>query len=340
MKITVNAKAFTKIFRDFVKNRKVMMNFKITGDILNIELMEEYTVCYPIKVKVDSVDQYTEISTFVDKTINVLTEDEDVVITIAESVINISQGAFYTTLVKEYEARREFVDTTSLELKNAYANRLKYLTHCAVSCMGMAKELGFSDPDPVFTCGKFYMDYQQAFLVEHMEYPECCVTLSILRDFVYKLDDNAVFAHLPDLSMLYFRTQFYEFWVPTVNYNIDGNTIAAVNKKMAELVPVTKIKLTDYAQRLQILTSAFPKKQFTIAIGEGEFNVSITSNTTYATVGNSISKYLLSKHITSAQLDTVLKLFKDDEEVEILRGGNCLCLQSGEKSMLIAGMIF
>lgn len=340
MKITVNAKAFTKIFRDFVKNRKVMMNFKITGDILNIELMEEYTVCYLIKVKVDSVDQYTEISTFVDKTINVLTEDEDVVITIAESVINISQGAFYTTLVKEYEARREFVDTTSLELKNAYANRLKYLTHCAVSCMGMAKELGFSDPDPVFTGGKFYMDYQQAFLVEHMEYPECCVTLSILRDFVYKLDDNAVFAHLPDLSMLYFRTQFYEFWVPTVNYNIDGNTIAAVNKKMAELVPVTKIKLTDYAQRLQILTSAFPKKQFTIAIGDGEFNVSITSNTTYATVGNSISKYLLSKHITSAQLDTVLKLFKDDEEVEILRGGNCLCLQSGEKSMLIAGMIF
>ena len=340
MKITVNAKAFTKIFRDFVKNRKVMMNFKITGDILNIELMEEYTVCYPIRVKVDSVDQYTEISTFLDKTINVLTEDEDIVITIAESVINISQGAFYTTLVKEYEARREFVDTTSLELKNAYANRLKYLTHCAVSCMGMAKELGFSDPDPVFTGGKFYMDYQQAFLVEHMEYPECCVTLSILRDFVYKLDDNAVFAHLPDLSMLYFRTQFYEFWVPTVNYNIDGNTIAAVNKKMAELVPVTKIKLTDYAQRLQILTSAFPKKQFTIAIGDGEFNVSITSNTTYATVGNSISKYLLSKHITSAQLDTVLKLFKDDEEVEILRGGNCLCLQSGEKSMLIAGMIF
>lgn len=340
MKITVNAKAFTKIFRDFVKNRKVMMNFKITGDILNIELMEEYTVCYPIRVKVDLVDQYTEISTFVDKTINVLTEDEDVVITIAESVINISQGAFYTTLVKEYEARREFVDTTSLELKNAYANRLKYLTHCAVSCMGMAKELGFSDPDPVFTGGKFYMDYQQAFLVEHMEYPECCITLSILRDFVYKLDDNAVFTHLPDLSMLYFRTQFYEFWVPTVNYNIDGNTIAAVNKKMSELVPVTKIKLTDYAQRLQILTSAFPKKQFTIAIGDGEFNVSITSNTTFATVGNSISKYLLSKHITSAQLDTVLKLFKDDEEVEILRGGNCLCLQSGEKSMLIAGMIF
>lgn len=340
MKITVNAKAFTKIFRDFVKNRKVMMNFKVVGDILNIELMEEYTVCYPIKVRVDQVDQYTEISTFVDKTINVLTDDEDIEIVIAESVINISQGTFYTTLVKEYEARREFVDTSSLELKNAYANRLKYLTHCAVSCMGMAKELGFTDPDPVFTGGKFYMDYQQAFLVEHIDYPECCITLSILRDFVYKLDDNALFAYLAELNMLYFRTLCYEFWVPTVNYNIDGNTISAVNKKMAELVPVTRLKFTEFVQRLQILTSAFPKKQFTITIGDGEFNVSITSNTTYATVGKPINKYLLSKHITSAQLDTVLKLFKDDEEVEILRGGNCLCLRSGEKNMLIAGMIF
>lgn len=340
MQITVNAKTFTKIFRDFVKNRKVMMNFRVRGDILDIELMEEYTVCYPIKVRVDKVDSYNEISTFVDKTINVLTDDEDIVINIAESVINISQGAFNTTLVKEYEARREFVDTSNLELKNAYANRLKYLTHCAVSCMGMAKELGFSDPDPVFSGGKFYMDYQQAFLIEHMEFPECCFTLSVLRDFVYKLDDNTVYAYLPELSVMYFRTSLYEFWVPTANYNIDSNTIAAVNKKLAELTPVTKLSLSKYLQRMSVLVSAFPKKRFTLSVGDNSYNISITSNTTYVTVGDTISSCLLTKHITSAQLDTVLKLFKDEEEVEILRGGNCLCLRSKEKSMLIAGLIY
>ena len=340
MQFTVNAKRFTKIFRDFVKNSKVMMNFKVTGNILNIELMEEYTVCYPVEINVMSMDGFNEISTFVDKTINVLTDDGDITISIAESVINISQGAFYTTLVREYEARREFVNTSKLELKKAYANRLKYLTHCAVSCMGMAKELGFTDPDPVFTNDKFYMDYQQAFLIEHMEFPECCLTLSMLRDFVYKLEEDTVFAHIPDLSVLYFRTSLYEFWVPTANYNIDGTIISAVEKKLSELTPVTKINLIPYASRIGILTSAFPKKKFTMSIGNNCFNISVTSNTTYAIVGDAIDKCLISKGITSAQLDTVLKLFKDDEEIEILRGGNCICLRSKEKSLLIAGMLY
>lgn len=340
MQVTVNAKKFTKVFQDFVKNNKVMVNFRIEGNRMDIQILGDYTVCYSVDVNVVQADSFNEISVWVDRSINILTDDTDISISIAETVINIMQGAFYTTLLREYEARREFVDTSSIELKNAYANRLKYLTHCVVSCMGMAKELGFSDPDPVFSHGRFYVDYQQAYFIEHMEYPEFCMTLAMMRDFVFKLDEDSVFAYLEQYSLLYFRSRLYEFWVPTVNQNIDGTSIIAVDKKIAELVPVTKIRIKDYIPRIQTIVSVFPKKKFTLTVGEGEFSISITSNTTYATIGNTINKYLLSKHLTSAQLDTALKLFKDDDEIEILRGGNCICLRAGEKDMLIAGLTF
>lgn len=340
MQVTVKAKDFTRLFKDFIKNGKVMVNFKVNGNKMDIQILGDYTVCYSVDVSVIHTDSYNEISAWVDKTINILTDDLDITLTIAETVINIAQGAFYTTLLREYEERREFVDTSNLELKNAYANRLKYLTHCVVSCMGLAKELNFSDPDPVFSHGRFYADYQQTYFVEHMDFPECCLTLAMMRDFIFKLDEKAMYAYLSEYNLLYFKSKIYEFWVPTVNHNIDGSTITAIDKKIAELVPVTKISLQSYAERIQVLTSVFPKKKFTLSLGEGNFNISITSNTTFASVGDNIEKYILSKHLTSAQLDTALKLFKDDEEIEILRGGNCICLRAGEKNMLIAGLTF
>lgn len=340
MIFTVNGRAITKVFKDFIKGSKVMVNFKVVNSVLFIQILGDYTAEYPCPVNVTQLDGNNEISVWVDKSINILMSNEDVEIAISEAVINISQGTYNSTLVREYEERREFVDASKLELTNAYSGRLKYITHCLMSCMGMAKELGFTDPDPVFSGGKVYADYQQAFLIEYMAYPEMCLTLSMLRDFVFKLNEDAKYCYLPELNTVFFQSEDYVFWVPTVNYNIDSNTIKAVENKLRDLREVTTICIKEFAERLSILTSVFPKQMLNLTIGKNCFSINANANSTYITVGKLDGEYLLAKHITAAQLDTIVKLFKDADEVTVLRGGNVICLRNGEKSLLIAGLIY
>lgn len=340
MQATVNAKQFNYVFKDFIKNGKTMVNFKVISSTMEIQILNDYTVCYTCPINLMRSDEFNEISFWVDKTITILTDDTPIMLAIDSSSITISQGTFTTTLLREYEERREFVPITDLELKLAYAKRLKYLTGCVVQCMPLSKELGFADPDPIFSGNKFYADYQQTFLIEHMQFPECCLTLQMMRDVIYKLEEDAEYAYLPEHSLLYFKSGFYNFWIPTVNYNIDLATITAVEKKLMDLQPVTTICIKPYVARMQVLTSVFPKKRFTLTIGEHTFAVSITSNTTYTSIGDTTSEYKLSKNLTTAQLEVIIRLFKDEDEIEILRGGNCLCLRSKEKSLLIAGLLY
>lgn len=340
MIVSIKPAKFTKIFKDFVKNSKLMVNFKIVDNVMKIQLLDEYTVNCDVDVDILSSDSYNEISVWIDKTINILTNDEDIILTISDAVMNIRQGTYSNTLLREYESRREYPDMSGAELNNAYSKRLKYIVHSLMSCMGMSKELGIEDPDPVFTGGKVYADYQQAVFIEHMEYPEFCVTLSMLRGFVFKLDDNALYKYLKDNDVLYFISGDYEYWIPVVNHNIDASTIAAVEKKLNDIVYVTTVSIKDFADRLSLLASVFPKQKLSITFGENTFSVNANSNNTFVTVGNLSDKYLINTNVTSAQLDSIIKLFKEEDEIKISRGGNCICLQQKEKTFIVAGMIY
>jgi hypothetical protein len=78
----------------------------------------------------------------------------------------------------------------------------------------------------------------------------------------------------------------------------------------------------------------------TLLVGDKKFSISVTNNDVQCTVGEKMSNSILGINLTSGQVSAIAKLFKDDEDVECLRGGNCICLKSGEKNMLIAGMIY
>jgi hypothetical protein len=164
--------------------------------------------------------------------------------------------------------------------------------------------------------------------------------MSTLRDFAYKLDDDTKYAYLQNVSTLYFESGNYEFWIPTTNYNISTSIINAIDKKMSECVKVTDLCFKEFADKLLILATAFPKQKMTFMVGNGTFSVSISSNNVQSTVGVRTGDSILGMNLTSAQVSVIAKLFKEDDSVECLRGGNCICLKSGEKNMLIAGMIY
>lgn len=341
MKIEVDAKYLTSLFADFVKGNKVMFNFKTDGKVLDVQMLGDYTACTLIPVKsLDGDVKECDASFWVTKAIAIMDMDKPIQITFADAVIFFEQSTFNSTFVKEHEERRVFQNTDGISLSPAYANRLKYLTHSVISCTGLAKELSIADPDPVFSNKKFYADYRQTFFIENMEYPEFCVPLSTLRDFAFKLEEKAEYAYLPDLNVVYFKSGRYEFWIPTNNYNISGAVISAIDKKLAKCVKVTELSFIDYVDKLSILATAFPKQKMSLLVGNGTFSIAINNSDVQCTVGDSINNSLLGINLTSGQVAVISKLFKEDEKVECLRGGNCICLRSGEKNLLIAGMIY
>lgn len=341
MKIRVDGKYLYDVFSNFVRNNKVMFNFKTNGNYLNVQMLGDYTVSvnFPCE-SLDGDTSTTDCSFWVTKAINVLDKSLSVDIIITDAVMYLTQEDLSFTFIKEHEDRREFFDVSNVQLMPAYANRLKYLTHAITSCTGLAKELSISDPDPIFINGKFYADYRQTYFIDSMQYPKLCFSYNVLKDFAFRLTEKAEFYYFEESNICYFRSGMYDIWVPTMNFNIDGVTINAIDKKLNECTHVTDLCFKDYADRLLILSSAFPKQRLNLSIGENKFLFSITTNEAQCMVGQHIDKSILALNITSGQIATIAKLFKEDDTVECLRGGNCICLKSKEKNMLIAGMIY
>ena len=340
MVINVNPKPLVSLFSDFVKNSKIMFNFKTDGQKLYIQVLSDYTVTVTIPVEsVDGDFSTTAISVWVTKCIHILNDDEYIHITINEAALIIEQSTFNCVMLREYEARRDLPDMNGVELKPAFANRLKYLAHASLSCMGMARELSIADPDPVFTNGKFYMHYNQAAFIDNINYPQMCIPFSTMRDFVYKLDAKAQYAYLQDLNMLYLQSGGYEFWVPTVNFNINNNVITTLDKELAGSTEITTLSIKNYKDKFSIIADSFPKQQLSVSVGEHQIAIAASANNYNVGIGDKITRQLATFKVTSAQLATIAKLF-DDEEISIRKGVGCICLKSGEKALMIAGVVY
>lgn len=339
MILVVKGSIIRDLFSEFVKNNKVMFNFRLNGDKLDVQVLDDYTMCESIDcMSIQGPIITDDISFWVTKSAHIICGESDVEINITDNSITISQDSCSVIYSKEYEARREYPDMSNVELDNAYADRLKYLTHCAVNCQPMAKELSINYPDPVFTNNRFYLDYRQCFLVEHMMYPELCIVHSILRSFAFKLDDNTKMKYLAESSVVYFKSGNREFWVPTSNYNIDSTTIRQVDKLIADSKEIAKVSLKDIVTSLSVIPIAFPKQKLTLSVGNNSICIYADSVDSHITIGNSDNS-LLMMQITSAQLEVMLRLFKDCDIV-VRRGVNCLCLNSEEKTMVVTGMIY
>lgn len=340
MKIKVDAKELYSLFSDFIKGTPVMFNFLIDQNACAIQVISDYTVNTGLNYEILELDSgHVDMTVKFTKEVFIMAKEGDVILQFADETLLLSDGVFELQVFKEYEERRDYPQITEDMLKPAYSSRLKYLVHSAISCMPMAKELGITEPDPVFANGKFYCDYRQAFFIECMVFPEVCITFKTLRDFVFKLEDDAKYVYLKDNDVLVFVSGTYMFWIPVSNHNIDGATINAVTKKYMDCVDVTTVCFKDLKDRLAVIPTAFPKMQISLTFGEHECSFVFNRSLSHFSVGT-ITKYLLSLKITTAQLGVIMKLFGDEDEVKVKRGGNCICLESGEKSMLIAGMLY
>ena len=175
--LTVSDKGLKKMFTDFVSSTKVMFNFKVHDNSIDVQMLGDYTVCKTVTCDlVTGADD--DISFWVNSSIHVFTDKEPIKVSINDAMITFTQGDTSSSYLREYEARRDFPSADNFEMKPAFAKRLQYLVHSAVSCMSIAKEVNMMYPDPIFSDGKFIMDFTRSAFVESIAYLKSCPFLS------------------------------------------------------------------------------------------------------------------------------------------------------------------
>lgn len=340
MVLEFEGKTLTTLFSNFVKNSKVMFNFDFRGNAVDVQMLEDYTMCTTLPCKVISTTDNKEIAFWVTNAVHTLVPDYPVTVTIYDGLIEFKQGINSCKFNKEYEAKREFPSYELSELRNLSGDRLKYLVSSSLSCNPMAKELGIPVPDPQFSYGRYYMDYNQAFFIESINFPECSISFASLRAIAYYLNNETDYVYIREKDVILFLTEEYSFWVPVNNYNLEGNRINSINKILNDCTPVTQIVIKDYVRQIDALVAAFPKQFISLSIGDSLFKLSASSGYAQVAVGNLPNNGMLNIEITTSQLSTFSKLFKGEESIEILRGVNCLCMRSGEKNFLVSNLIY
>lgn len=344
MKIKIqNTVKLKNLLSDFVKNKKVLVNFECDGKVLNIQILNEYTICDSIEViSLDDDYHKIDLSFYLTKVINVLTEDE-ITMTLSKEALYIEQGTFSGIFIKEYEARREFPNPNVDTLTEFSTSRIKALITKSLALGGIFKELKVFEPDPVIVGNVFYMNAtanSNIVFMDDFTFPTCCIPMKSLRECIYTFKTHYQYQYFEELNTLYFKSGEYEYWVPTMNYNIEGQTISEINKIKDICVPLTEIDLFPYVDRLKIVADAFPNRRIQLLIGKNSFQVQVNLNDATITVGDKFSKYLCSLSITTATLSAITKIYSDEGSVSVAKGVNCLLLQrEGTRKVLLSALI-
>lgn len=340
MVVKVNPKVLRKVFDDTIKGKKVMMNFWCNGNELVIEVLKDYTIIKSIKCEsLDMDHKAVDCSFYATKALQCISDEEPITLTFMDAALLLSQSFCNCTLIREYEARREY-SADGIELKEAYSRRLKYLCMTASSMSKIAKEIKVPDTDPVIYGDKFYVKYWNTVFMDGMKYPESCLSMSSLRDFVFLLDDDTKYGFITEKGMYYFKTGSYDIWVPTISYNIKSSEIVAIDKEYARCRPITEVCIMNNVDKFTTLAGAFPNQQIYFTIGKGLTQASVQSNAASFVVGDRINNYLISMCITPGQLEFICKLFGQDNKITIKKGGNCLCLEQKEKILMVSGVAY
>lgn len=340
MVVTVNQKDLVQLFADTLKVRKVLINFKCDGNQLDIQVLKDFTIEKSLKcTSVDNDHNVIDCTFVATKALQCISEEKEVTIVITKATVVITQDLFSCTLIKEYESRRE-LPVAVQDLKEAYPRRFKYLASVASSMSRVAKEIQVNESDPVIVGEKFYVKYWNTVFVDGMSYPDACFSINAIKDFVFLLDDKTKFCHIEENDVFLFRTQSYDIWVPIIKYNIHGNEIAAIEKEQAKCRKIAAVTFIDKVAKFKTLAGAFPDAQISLTFGEKAAQASVNINNASFTVGDNIQNYVLTVMVTPGQLELICRLFSEDAEVNILKGGNCICLSVKEKSLLISGIVY
>lgn len=341
MIVKVNARQLNSLFADYVKGKKELFCFMFSKSVITVQYLSVYTAETSLSILTDNIEEDKfNITFYATKSILALNDNEDVTIDANEETITFKQGKTSITYMKEYELPKELPDLNEIEFTKISSGRLKYLSHMASQFTSIAKELKVYASDPTFIDNYFYVGYQNCAFFDSFEFPTCCLSVNTMRSVIFKFGDNVQYAYVKDKELLIFATKKYVFYLPTNNTTINRADISADVHSVDSMQPVTKINVKSYVEDINRITSIFDKTLLLLAFGNGQMSIVHDDIASYVHTGSNIERALCSLKVSTGQLGIISKIFGEDEEVEVLKGVNVLCLRARTKNLLIAGVIY
>ncbi len=341
MRILLKGSLIVPILQNYLHGVKTMFNLKTEGDKLLIQVLEDYTMETSIPYEVlenDGVPIDHTVS--ITKIVQALNKGNDVEVSFDNSIVFFKQKSLEFSCVKEYESRRDFGNITG-EWSPYPSARIAYLRKCLSSMFQAITELKLFFPDPVFYNKHFYcISDKTAFVESANAMCDVCIPYEILKKVSYVIRGKSEYFVNNEKSVLVVQSGSSKFYIPTMPYNMNINSINGINKILSSLKYKAIIDINKYVDQLEIISKVFEKKTLTFSIGNDCFYVLASGSDMRVIVGDEVNVTLMSMSITAGQLNTIVSLFGELSEVEVLGGSNCICLKVNEKSLLISGMIY
>lgn len=345
MSTTVQNDVLIKTLLKHLKNKqKVSVNLTFRGDSLIIQSSNEFLL--DTVIKVESNDEDCSYSISINNCLLLFGIDNDIVELIKyDKYVVIKKGFLSIPFETVYDERisLSYGDSSSSCLIDA--NVIKDISYIFKSLSSVSKILDRGEPDVTINNGIAYCMYQDTISMSTipLSFPNVCIPYNTFNNLVKIVDNGKI--NISDYSSK-----------KVLLLNTSNNNLISLSYKKIVLDSINALRnildsLKDlgdfnikYIKTLELLYKCYPRESITLNFYDNKSvglvlnnndGYSITSKTDES---NNIIKSII---INTAQLDSILKLFKSDTTLNICIGDDIICMKSiTKRTLVLSGMTF
>lgn len=320
------------------------INFTVKDGLLFLQCSSVITQDKFLPITILEQDRVTSVTVSLDSSIELLFDNEDVTLTLTDSLLMVNQSKYDCTFeavpIERFEIMKlgynskgvmQIPEFLSLNSHSKFLDGVARLFSVNISPVHIKDNMA-------------YVIYEDIALMQPIHFPNSSITEEALRKIC------------PSIVNSTSRQLEYVMNTETGNVlvNIEtGNEILFVVKQVDSSVPrmfekLSKnmkhecvVNLSQYKRERAIILRTYKKVNVTLAFTENSMGMFVDNAKSKVRVGID-SKVLFSIRTTSAHLLAINKLLGDESEVEVLRGENSICLykRSTEMKLFLCGMIY
>ena len=331
-------KEFKEVIEDFLGKKKLLCSIKLTDDRSKaiLQISDIYTVQRFIPVLSVS-GGIEEISFNMTAILHLLVEDGDIRIETYPEFIKITQGTFSVMMQRESEEVIE-IKVTGLSTGQFSVNKMLWILGRFKALLPITKEQAIAESPLLFVKGNFITYYNSILYKTEMDFIDCAINYGVFNTILRKLSGTCTYYYSEKGDTIILTSDKYVFICAIDRGSFLYDVYDRVIKLNENYKDVAEISIAALAPQLEILVKEITKQLVTLYIYKDSVGVNFNNQNTNVSIGIQAEPALLFSEVSIAQLDAIVRIFKDATKIKIL-GGKNLCLKTESQMLMLSGMI-
>lgn len=330
-------KFYTSLTKLVPNNSKSLMNFRVVGNKLTMQLIGNIYTEDTIDIDERSAGEDMDITITVNPAILLMDKQKPVEIDMLPDVINIIQENYSFSATKEWESRYELPEWDDSIAQDFDWKAFTAAVQNSRTLDGIAKLTKQPYSNITFYNGHVYSLYSNVLLRQEMNVGNFSMTAETARNLLRLLDVQCRYILNKEKGYIYIKTKYK--YIYALIQSIDLQEIKNIESRLGECDKVEDISLIGTKEDIDSVVKVYKNAKVTFSIVPGSMNLLVSdgrSNFVYGKRG--IPK--LSMQFTIAHLSTINRVFGEQSNIEVLTGGNILCLKKDRLTLLMSGTLF